>query len=107
MAIEINIPEGLLPLTKNRLDVTWDDDATDSKYTVMIANGIAYLDGKLGASGDYLSPGTAQELLFEYVRYARDDALDVFETNYTHRLLAAQNERRVNAYVEGTLPTQC
>ena len=34
-------------------------------------------------------------MLFEYVRYARDSALDVFENNYTSMILAMQHERRV------------
>ena len=38
-------------------------------------------------------------MLLEYVRYARDGAMDVFENNYLHLLTAMQNERRVKAYV--------
>ena len=41
----------------------------------------------------------------EYVRYARDSALEVFETNYQSLILTMQNERRVSAYgVESTVP---
>ena len=42
----------------------------------------------------------ARTLLMEYVRYARDEALDVFENNYTSMILDLMNERMVNAYVE-------
>lgn len=45
---------------------------------------------------DYTAEGFPRILLFEYVRYARDEALDVFENNYLSMLLAMQNERRVN-----------
>ena len=34
----------------------------------------------------------------EYVRYARDSALDVFENNYQSLILSMQSERRVSAY---------
>ena len=34
----------------------------------------------------------------EYVRYARDGALDVFENNYQHLILAMQNNRKVMDY---------
>lgn len=39
----------------------------------------------------------------EYVRYARDEALDVFENNYTALILAMQNEGAVKAYAESTV----
>lgn len=102
-------PALLLPYVKAQLNVTWDDAATDERYRQLIADGMAYIDGKLGAPGDYASPGGARELVREYVRYARDAALDVFENNYTARILALQNDRRVAAYageVEGSVSTQ-
>ena len=37
-------------------------------------------------------------LLMEYVRYARDSALDVFESNYLSMLLGMQNEKAVKNY---------
>lgn len=100
-------PDAVLAYVKSQLGVTWEDTATDERYAQLIADGKAYLDDKLGAPGDYESPGYARELLKEYVRYARDAALDVFETNYTARILAMQNQRRVNAYgasLEASVP---
>ena len=43
-------------------------------------------------------PGYPRQLLKEYVRYARDAALDVFENNYRGLILAMQNQRGVSAY---------
>lgn len=99
------VPDGLLGDVKAYFDVTWSDPATDKKYTEMILSGMAYLDDKYGAPADYTVPGEPRTLLFEYIRYDRDSALDVFETNYLNRLLAMQNGRRVSASVEGTVPT--
>ena len=96
-AVQID-PAALLADIKLYLDVTWEDDAADSKLTGLIADGIAYLDDKRGAPGDYVSPGYPRQLLKEYVRYARDAALDVFENNYQSLLLAMQHERMVGAY---------
>lgn len=98
------IPEGLLGDVKNYLDVTWEDPGTDQRYSEMILSGMAYLDDKYGAQADYTVPGDPRTLLMEYVRYARDSALDVFENNYRNRILAMQNGRRVAAYVESTVP---
>lgn len=98
------VPAGLLDDVKAYFDVTWEDPRTDKKYTEMILSGMAYLDDKLGEAADYTVPGEPRTLLMEYVRYDRDSALDVFEANYLNRLLAAQNRRRVTAYVESPVP---
>lgn len=104
MTPRTEVPAGLLDDVKAFLDVTWQDPATDKKYTEMILGGMAYLDDKYGAQADYTVPGEPRTLLMEYVRYARDSALDVFETNYLNRLLAMQNSKKVTDYVESTVP---
>lgn len=78
--------------------VTWSDTQTDSRFHTHILNGMAYIDKRLGEAGDYTAPGDARMLLFEYVRYARAGALDVFEKNYQHIILNAQNDRRIARY---------
>ena len=93
----------LLSSVKIACNITWSDEATDAKVSDLIASGEAYIDGKLGAAGDYDTPGEPLTLLKEYVRYGLSDALDVFEANYLNRLLAMQHERRVSEYAEDTL----
>ncbi len=97
------VPAGLLDAVKARFDVTWQDDVTDQKYTEMILSAMAYLDEKRGEPADYTVPGEPRTLLMEYVRYDRDSALDVFESNYLSRILAMQNQRKVDSYVESTV----
>ena len=92
------LPEGLLASVKAYLDITWSDPETDRKVTDLIANGVVYLNGKIGSPGDYLSPGLPRSLLMDYVRYGRDGALDVFEENHRSMILGAQNRRRVTEY---------
>lgn len=89
------VPAALLADVKNYLNITWDDEATDAKINGLIASAAAYLDGKLGGQPDYEADGMPRTLLMEYVRYARDSALDVFESNYLALILTAQNERLV------------
>lgn len=100
------LPEGLLKDVENRLDVTWEDQKTDEKYTELILSAIAYLNLRLGVEADYTIPGEPRTLLMEYVRYARDEALDVFETNYQNRLTAARNNGKVEAYVASALQSE-
>lgn len=96
--------EELLADVKNYLNVTWDDQATDRKISDLIKNGIAYLDLKRGAAADYMKAGLPRTLLFDYVRYARDEALDVYENNYLSLIVAMRNESLVNSYVESAKP---
>lgn len=94
-----NEEAALLAAVKAYLQITWEDQATDARITELINAGKAYLDTKFDNPGDYDSPGIERTLLFEYVRYARDGATDVFENNYRAMILAAQHERMVSAYV--------
>lgn len=106
MADRNNLPPGLLEDVKSYLDITWDCEATDLKTRSLVASGMAYIDGKFGGKADYIADGFPRTLLFEYVRYARDNALDVFENNYRSLILGMQNERRVALYVESTAQTK-
>ena len=93
-----DLPTGLLEEIENYCDVTWNDEATDRKYSGLIASGMAYLNEKAGEEMDYTKDGDGLTLLKEYVRYARDGAMDVFENNYLHLLVSMQNNRKVKAY---------
>ncbi len=97
------LPEGLLEDVKAFLNITWTDKATDRKVEEHIRSGMHYLDGRAGEPLDYSWPGDGRTLLFEYVRYARDGALDVFENNYGHLILAMQNDLKVMRYAEKSL----
>lgn len=100
-----SLPEGLLNDIKIYLNITWNDEATDKKISGLIASGIYYLDLKRGASADYTAEGLPRTLLFDFVRYARDDALDVFENNYLSLIVAMRNESLVNDYAEKSKQT--
>lgn len=97
------VSAALLDAVKLWCNVTWSDEATDTKVSALIASGEAYIDGKLGADGDYENPGEQLTLLKEYVRYGLSDALDVFEANYLNRLLAMQHERLVEQHAASTV----
>lgn len=96
----------LLNDVKNELGITWQDEATDNLYRGLIARATAYLDGKCGTVLDYDDDDMPRALMIEYVRYARDAALDVFENNYLSMILDLQNRKAVEAYLESTEPTE-
>lgn len=101
-----DLTDGLLDDVKAYLNITWNDEATEIKIRGLVASGMVYLNSKYGGEADYNADGLPRTLLFEYVRYGRDAALDVFENNYTSMILAMQHERMVAEYVESTKQTE-
>lgn len=85
----------LLTDARNYLDITWEDPETDKKLAGILLRGMKYLDSKAGAELDYLEEEQPRALLFDYARYARANALDEFEGNYLHDLLALHLKYRV------------
>lgn len=94
------LPAGLLEAVRNYLDITWVDAAGDLKLTGIVSRGIKYIDSLAGAEMDYTIESKPRELLFDYCRYVRSNALDEFQTNYLHELLSLQITEEVKAYVE-------
>lgn len=95
-------PSVLLEDVKNYLDITWNDAGTDKKLTGIIARGMKYIDGVAGAVLDYTIEDKPRELLFEYCRYVRSNALEMFKTNYLHELLTLQMNQEVADYAKTT-----
>ena len=94
--------EVLLIAAKNYLDITWHDPAGDNKLFGIIARGKKYLDKVAGAELDYLAEDKPRELLFDYCRYVRSNALDEFAINYQHELLSLQIQQEVKDYAESS-----
>ena len=90
------VHEQLLADVKNWLDITWDDEATDRKIAEMIKSGMAYISRIGGKHYNFMSDGPHRQLLFEYCRYARSNALEKFGRNFQSELLALQLDRQVN-----------
>lgn len=92
------LPEGLLEAVRTYLDITWVDEAGDTKLSGIIARGIKYIDGIAGSAMDYTVEDKPRELLLDYCRYARSNALEQFQKNYMHELLSLQISQEVAAY---------
>ncbi len=88
----------LLASVKNYLDITWDDEGTNTKLTGIVERGMKYINYVAGTELDYAIEDKPKELLLEYARYARSNALDEFQTNYLHELLSLQIQEEVKAY---------
>lgn len=98
------LPSGLLDAVRNHLDITWRDDAGDDKLSGIIQRGMKYIDKAAGAAQDYTLEDAPRELLMDYCRYARSNALDEFALNYLHELISLQNSEEVKAYIAAQSP---
>lgn len=92
-----NISPELLADVRNHLQITWRDVETDRRITSLISMGRQYLNQRAGTILEYEEEGSARTLLFEYVRYARDNAMDVFENNYQHLIISLRAEAVINS----------
>lgn len=92
------LPNGLLDIVKNYMNLSWLDDATNNKLTIIILNGIADLDGKSGEKNDYTVSGRAQSLLLNRTLYEWSNALDDFYINYRNEIVAFINKARAKKY---------
>lgn len=81
---------GLFDAARSYLDITWDDPEGDRKLSGILMRGMTYLDRIAGTALDYDREDTPRALLFDYARYVRSGALDEFQQNYLHELLAMQ-----------------
>ena len=88
----------LLEIVKNYLDVTWVDPDADLKLNGIIDRGKRYIDRIAGEAMDYETPDKAQELLLEYCRYARSNALEMFAKNFQHELNGFSLDKEVEHF---------
>ncbi len=96
------LPAKLLADTKNYLNITWDDAATDEKLAGILARGMRYIMETGGAAYDFTAEEKPRELLLDYARYTRSDALDEFALNYREELIALQNGTMLGRYALDT-----
>lgn len=90
--------EELLSDVRNYLDITWQDDETDRKLTGILGRGMAYIDKAAGAEQDYTVEGMPRALLFDYCRYARNSALELFEGNFQPELISLRMGAQADDY---------
>jgi hypothetical protein len=61
-----------------------------------------YINKVAGTELDYTVEDKPRELLFDYCRYARSNALNEFAINYQHELLSLQINQEVKDYAEAS-----
>ena len=95
------MPEELLKDIKDYLNITWEDERTDKNITGMIKRGMTYLQKVAGASSlDFIEEDSPRALLFDYVRYANSQVLEMFETNFQSELLSLNLEYQAKEVIQ-------
>ena len=88
----------LLTAVRNYLDITWEDPALDEKLNGIIQRGKSYLDRVAGEQLNYKEGTKARELLFEYIRYVRANALQNFGGDFSAELNALHADGEVGRF---------
>ena len=91
------MPEGLLTDIKSYLNITWLDVNTEKNITGYINRGMARLNDIAGVLLDFTIEDLPRQLLFDYVRYANSQALEMFEKNFISELTSLRITAQVNA----------
>jgi len=95
------IPGGkILPDLKQYLNIAFDDADTDAALIGMLDRGQVALDDYAGREQDYEKEGQARQLLFDYCRYARSHAIEMFPINFQRDLISLRERAEVEAALE-------
>ena len=78
----------MLQTVKDYLKITWSDE--DNNLLSLVDRGKAVLNDLTGTELDFDTEGLARSLLFDYVRYAYNNASEYFEENFQQEILRLQ-----------------
>lgn len=78
----------LLDELKRYLMITYEDENTNQNLEAALVRGQSVLNDYAGIEQDYETEGLPKQLLFDYCRYVRSHAAEMFEVNFRHDLIA-------------------
>ena len=88
----------VLPDAKNYLDILSTDDTTgDKKLLGILERGMNRINDSSGAEHDYTKEARPRELLFDYARYARANALEEWEDAFLSEILFLAHSVQIGA----------
>lgn len=93
----------LLSEIKAYLHITWKDEDTDRNLMGYIKRGVSRLEKIAGSKLNFMAEELPRQLLFDYVRYANAQALEVFEKNFSSELLSLNIEASLAEAEEAAL----
>lgn len=91
----------LLDLCRLELQITWQDDDTNTRLLNHVKNGLTFIKDRCGVvDKDFEAGGKANALFLAYVRRGMSGDLSTFEKDYLSDIVALQIDFEVDNYVE-------
>lgn len=93
----------LIKQVKRKLNITWNDDDTNSRVEEIILSAILDLNHKLGIADpdfDYSEPGAENLLFLAYCLYEFNHCLNEFDDNYSNLVAQTRARHEVEHYLE-------
>lgn len=90
----------MLEALKDYLNITYEDPVTDRMLEGALSRGRSVLNDYAGTELDYEEEGLPRQLLFDYCRYVRSNAVEMFEPNFRHDLISLREMTEVQKYAE-------
>lgn len=90
-------PEDLIDDLKDYLCISFEDERTDRALISSLNRGQAILEDYAGEKIDFSQEGAEKQLLFDYCRYVRSQAPEMFEINFRHDLIALRAKYETEA----------
>ncbi len=84
---------------KRSLNITWDDELTDTQLREDIASAKFIINEYAGVDIDYSEDKAAAQLCKDCLRYIWNKCLDEFEGRYQPQIVALRNKYEVMSYV--------
>jgi hypothetical protein len=94
----MDLIDELLGELKDKLQVTWDDEATIRNLKRMLSSGINYFNELCDTEFNFEEYSSERELLMERCRYIWNNALEDFETNFLQELSRLILKAAVDSY---------
>lgn len=90
----------LIEQVKRKLNITWDDEDTNSRVSDILDSAQVTMRYKLGLSDDFDFEVKGQEnnLLLAYCLYEWNHAAHEFDANYLNDILQVRQKHEVSAY---------
>lgn len=85
----------MLEELKKHLSITWQDKDIDAKLKTLLEQSKAAILSLAGTTIDFEKNQEARELLYNRVRYAYNNSLEYFETNFQKEILRFQLKEAV------------
>lgn len=85
---------------RNELNITWDDEETESRLIRIITNAVVTMNRKIGSDINYSIAGPEQELFLAYCVYVYNNCANQFDENYLNEIMQIRSIYEVEQYEE-------